>query len=381
MTASNARGLLEEARRLDVEIRDRHRERNRLIVEIAERLARMSERRLDRALGFECLQAYARVVLGYSASKTRALVAIARGLGELPEVEAAARAGEVPWTKLRHVVSVATRETQGEWLKKARVLSNRKLEVVVAHALDREIVERMLLELTPGQRADIDALYVAMQKEQPGISLSAAVAEGCRRAVVGQGQAGGARHRVVVKVCGECERASRETREGSIEVSKAELERAACDSEIVDLRRKPVVKRRTLPPSVANEIDARDDGRCRVPGCSNVAFIERHHQGGWKNVGHDPAHMFLACDAHHAAIHDGALHVKIVHGEPRFTLADGTPLEPDASREARIEAAIALKNLRFTPAEIAALLAKATGSTTAELVASALRAAPMPHAS
>src|SRR5581483_1677530 len=184
---------------------------------------------------------------------------------------------------------------------------------------------------------------------------------------------------VVVKVCGECERASRETRDGSIDVSKAELERAACDSEIVDTRKKPVRVNRTMPPSVANEIDARDDGRCRVPGCLNRAFIERHHEGGWKNVGHDPARMFLACSAHHQAIHDDALHVNYdKNNEPRFTLADGTPLEPDASRESRAEAAIALANLRFTPAEIRTLLAKATGSTTAELVKAAVRAAPMP---
>ena len=47
-------------------------------------------------------------------------------------------AGELPWTKAREIVSVATPETEAEWLEKARALSNRDLEKQVRRHAGRE---------------------------------------------------------------------------------------------------------------------------------------------------------------------------------------------------------------------------------------------------
>ena len=286
---------LDEARTLDGEIRELHRQRNRIAIEIAERLERMENRGLASALGFESVAAYAWRTLGYSVSKTRALVGIARGLRELPAVRAAAVAGELAWTKLRHIVGVATRETEGEWLDRARRMNSRELERAVAEERGEELKQTLQLELTPGQAADIEEAVRAVWKEQPELSFGAAVAEACRRAVAGAGAAGGSRYRVVVTTCAECGRASRDARDGAVPVEKRELERVACDAEILDVRQGPAPIRRAMPPKVARFIDARDGGRCRVPGCSNRAFIERHHEGGWRQVGHAPARAFLLC--------------------------------------------------------------------------------------
>ena len=47
-----------------------------------------------------------------------------------PKIREAFDSGELPWTKAREIVSVATPETEAEWLAKACVLSNRELEVL-----------------------------------------------------------------------------------------------------------------------------------------------------------------------------------------------------------------------------------------------------------
>jgi hypothetical protein len=317
---------LEEARRLDGEICDLHRKRNQLVIEIAERLEIMEACGLAGALGFANVTGYAERKLGYSSSKTRALIAIARHLRELPVVREAAVAGDVPWTKLRHVVAVATPETQGLWLEKARRLSNRELERAAVKFHGEDELEKLTLELTPQQVADIEEAARAVWKEQPKLSFGAAVAEACRRAVAGG--VGGSKYRVVVTTCADCGAASRETRDGPVEVAKAELERVKCDAEVVDVRHGPGRMNRTIPPRTKRFVEARDGGRCRVPGCVNRAFVEIHHEGGFRRVGHDPARMLLLCSSHHGQRHDGQLRLSVKAGEVEFALADGTPFAP-----------------------------------------------------
>src|SRR5437879_3031239 len=89
--------MLEEACRVDSEIKALARRRNRDAFAIAERLLEMKENGLAAALGFESVQAYADRELGYSASKTRALLGLAANVRDLPELGEAAEAGELPW--------------------------------------------------------------------------------------------------------------------------------------------------------------------------------------------------------------------------------------------------------------------------------------------
>jgi len=55
--------------------------------------------------------------------------------------------------------------------------------------------------------------------------------------------------------------------------------------------------------------------------------VDKHHEGGWREVGHSIHDVFLMCGAHHQARHDGQLIVKgDAEGELQFFLADGTRL-------------------------------------------------------
>ena len=149
----------------------------------------------------------------------------------------------------------------------------------------------------------------------------------------------GSGYRIVLTTCGDCKKTTRETREGSIEVDPKTVERIACDTEILDIRKGPAALSRTIPPKIANFVAARDKGRCRVPLCKNRGYIDRHHEGkgGWHEVGHDRRRILLLCTRHHGARHLGQLGIDIVADGFRFFLADGNELvEKSASRKATL---------------------------------------------
>jgi hypothetical protein len=204
-----------------------------------------------------------------------------------------------------------------------------------------------------------------MWAERPELSQGAALAEICRRYVayvrgdVGKTSAktstsAGSRSREVISTCDECKKSTRETRRGSLEISKAIAERIRCDAEILDIRNGPAPLRRSIPPKTANFIDGRDKGRCRFPGCSNRTFIDRHHEGpgGWRAVGHDPKRVLLLCDGHHGQRHDGIFTIEgDANAELTFRLADGTKVE--VPRElAEVEVPRELAEIEF-PRELA----------------------------
>src|SRR5262249_37086104 len=113
------------------------------------------------------------------------------------------------------------------------------------------------------------------------------------------------------------------------------------------------------------------------------AFTDRHHEGGWRQVGHDPKRIVTLCSSHHTARHAGQLHVAFEGDEPRFSLADGTPLDGSAgdSRDADATAELALRRLEFKASEAKSLVAAARlrlgrVASPDALIAAALRAAP-----
>ena len=73
-------------------------------------------------------------------------------------------------------------------------------------------------------------------------------------------------------------------------------------------------------------VEARDGGCCRVPGCGNRTWDHLHHEGGWKNVGHDPEFLVSLCPAHHVARHDELLKIVFDAGRATFSRADGVLL-------------------------------------------------------
>src|SRR2546428_712886 len=173
-SSERARGLLEEARRVDGEIRSIHRRRNKDAVAIALLLLDMKERGLAASLGFESVAAYAAKALEYSASKTRDLVALALRLRDLPHARQSAEAGELPWTKLRTITSAATPANEKEWIDRARVCSSRDLELMAKVSRGEEPLEKIVIEVTASQ-TDIEDAAKAVLQENPELSFGAAI--------------------------------------------------------------------------------------------------------------------------------------------------------------------------------------------------------------
>jgi hypothetical protein len=95
-------------------------------------IAALRRRRGYQPLGFVRLGDFARERLGISSSECDALARVAEGLASLPLSKAAFLAGEIGFTKARLLVSIATAETEERWLERARNVTTRELEEVIA---------------------------------------------------------------------------------------------------------------------------------------------------------------------------------------------------------------------------------------------------------
>jgi hypothetical protein len=279
---------------------------------------------LFRALGATSVTAYMKKRTGWYASKTEKIVALARNIGELPCLREKLVGGALGWTRAYLVSQVATAETDADWTEKALTLTDHRFEAELARAKGRPVVQSVTLKVSPAQLAAVDLAVTAVRSEDPSKKLpwGDAVAEACKRVVEGGG-AGGSNIQVVIHVCAECHKATREGKNGPVEIPQAELEALTCDAEVVDIRTEKARLSRTIPARIKRLVRARDHGRCRVPECQNRAHVNFHHEGGWLNVGHDPLSVYLICVGHHDAIHDGDLIVrKLAPGRFEFLRLD-----------------------------------------------------------
>lgn len=325
---------LERAKQAVLEIRQLALNVNLNQARIAYMLAELEDTRGYSLLGHADVSALGKAELDYSRRKTRDLVATVKRLESLPEMRERFQKGDLEWTKARTASAAAILDptAEHEWVVMATELSNHELERAAARARGEDPRVWLTLTLTEEQLADINEAILAIRRERPDaeVTTEAALAELCRRAVKhgseGSAPAGGPRHRVVITVCADCKATTREDAEGPVAVAPSRAAVMACDSEILDIREGPASLARSIPPRVANFVDARDRGRCRVPGCTNRAYLDRHHEGGFLEVGHDPDHVFLLCDNHHRARHAGDFVVTIEDRVVRFFRLDGVPL-------------------------------------------------------
>jgi hypothetical protein len=98
---------------------------------IAFYLLEVESRHLFRGRGFSSIYDFADKLMEMDRRKVQSLLRIARCLEELPAIAAAFDSGEVGWTKVREITKVATKESEKEWLEKARKMSCRELEKAV----------------------------------------------------------------------------------------------------------------------------------------------------------------------------------------------------------------------------------------------------------
>jgi HNH endonuclease/Holliday junction resolvase RuvA-like protein len=125
--------------------------------------------------------------------------------------------------------------------------------------------------------------------------------------------------------------------------------------------------KQNIPPALRRAVLARDQHRCRVPGCTHSTFIDVHHilprsEGGR----HDPANLITLCGAHHRAVHRGELRIELkIDGILTFRHADGAAYGRDVNArviEAQGKVYSGLRNLGFRERDIKPVLAELLAS-------------------
>jgi 5-methylcytosine-specific restriction endonuclease McrA len=160
-------------------------------------------------------------------------------------------------------------------------------------------------------------------------------------------------HQIVVRTCDACSHAAIESRGNYVEIAKTVAELARCDAEVVreaDLvaaqstgtrRPKPTL---TIPQKTRDLVWARDEGRCRFPGCRATRNLALHHLEHRAHGGsHDEWNIILLCDGHHKLLHEGVITIAGRAPDALVFTRDGEPLG-DARAPAQLRDAEALRD-------------------------------------
>jgi len=284
----------------------------------------IARRKRYRELGYSSLQMYATEALGFSQNKTRQFIRLAGVMDELPVLRESIARGELTWTKAREVAKVATPRTEKRWVIEARRSSNRELEKKVKRAKVRrnggqqaldmgkqeeiEVPVSVNLRFSPEQFARWEALLEKLRKQGQSDSreeLVLAALAGLLEAPDGEGVPRGTAaslYQVVIYQCGTCKRAHVATSRGEQRLTKAALEAALCDAQVLEPGRR---NRSTIPPAKRKQALARAKHRCQMPGCHHRHFLEVHHKvprerGG----GNDFDNLVVLCSSCHRLLHE-----------------------------------------------------------------------------
>jgi len=357
--------------------------RGALDTEEARSLLAARRAEVHRHLGLGSFVEYVERVLGYAPRTTFERLRVAEALEKLPATRDALASGQAAYSAVREITRIATPDTEREWLAAVQAKTVRDVEALVAgHAVgdrpedpvDPNLRPRHVrFELPP----DVYALLVSARRHlelQTGARLSDAdfVASLCNAVLAHGGDGSSARaprHQIALTICERCKRGWQDAAGQVIEVPPAAVERAQCDAQHIGRvdgdRPAPVTQ--DIPAAVRRQVERRDHGCCRVPGCRLSSNLVIHHvipraAGG----DHEPDRLLLVCTPHHRAIHDDRLAITGAAPDFRFTGADGRPYgavaldpDPDPAPNIMADARSALRNLGYSAAEATAAVDQA----------------------
>lgn len=349
--------------------------------------------RFDRLEGYACWECTSCAQwlgwrCGLDLRSAREHVRVARCLEELPLIRSTFERGELSYSKVRAITRVATPETEADlvmlashgtaahverivaaWrrvteqaeLSAARVRHERR-ELAWYHDDDGTVVLRVRLPPEAGALV-LQAIDHADTRSghEPGVdhrarradalaAVASAYLDGARDAATQE------RYQVHVHVDADVlssadapadTPAQQIAADGSAgrchldhgpALAAETARRLACDATLVRLVDGPdepiALGRRTraIPPVLRRYLRARDEGRCRFPGCSHRR-VEIHHLRHWAHGGRTDADNLLSlCSFHHHRVHEGGWTVRRhPDGQISFTDRHGwTPVEHDA---------------------------------------------------
>ncbi len=283
-------------------------------------------RDLYRDLGYASAQQYASEALGFSRNRTNQFLRLAAELERLPHLRAAVADGSVGWTKAQQVARVATPRSEASWVAKARGATREELARAIkarrsapasvqgdlgfqatAVPLEPPAVT-VTLRLSALDLARCEKLIESIKK-QGLVQLGVTREEVLLAALANLAEGESVRRRtdtnpyqVVVYECERCGTARVATGGGDRVLTAAEHAAIAENATVLAPGHKA---RQTVTPALRRTVFARDQHRCRAPGCGSRKFLEVHHvipreQGG----PHTTVNLVTLCSRCHRYLHE-----------------------------------------------------------------------------
>jgi hypothetical protein len=351
-------------------------------------------------LGFGSFGEYVGRLFGYGARLVQEKLRVAEALERRPELAEALKQGQICWSAVRELTRVATPQTEAAWLAAAAGRTVRELEKLVSglapgsqpgdlgdakdvrHVLRFEVSGEVLACVREALTKICRDAGEALEDEAALLQMARAVLEGPR-------DEGRASYQIALTVCEQCQRGRQDGAGEATRVGLEVIEMAGCDAQHVG--RLAVVgghahvgantqrAAQDVPPAVRRLVLRRDHGRCVVPGCRHVTWVDVHHLQPREDAGgHEPENLMTVCGAHHRALHRGRLRVD---GTPAsgltFRHADGSAygrVGAPAVADAGAKAFQALRGLGFRESEARWALGQLTHDGGSESVEAQVRA-------
>ena len=278
--------------------------------------AEINSRHAYRELGYAAINDYMEQAFGFSDSKTRQFLMLARAMESMPALAEAVEKRELEWTKAVDVARAATPRSAAAWVGKAKHSSRAELRQEIQRARSARVQAPSLLkpatstlETMTDVRLRMDAvqferyeraLAQLRQRGQSdvesilrGLELQLANGRVCRQT------ASTAETVIVLHECESCHAAHVKTTRGDKAVQPAQRTAAHCDA-VIQTHGK---RARTVKPSVRRQTLERDGYRCTR--CQAARGLQIHHLherqfGG----GHEPVNLRTLCRACHELVHE-----------------------------------------------------------------------------
>ncbi|MFO0725164.1 MAG: HNH endonuclease signature motif containing protein [Myxococcota bacterium] len=356
-------------RLIDRKIQDLAAQQGQLDLELGQWLLAAKRVRVHNYLGFGSFSEYVTRRLGFNAKSALDRLRVAEALERLPKLRGMLRRGERSWSALREITRHATPETEDAWIARTEGKTVREIERMASvepGGQCPDATHRVVVELSAADYADFLAAAEHARREiGPAATQQEVVMAMVHRELGRRGESEPG-YQTAVTLCAGCERTWRQEAGQAIEVADAVGACARCDGEAVGatvveatphagrleaevedeaaqrLEAPPTphmgrpqallrhhVRRhgapglldivaeifagpmRTVTPALRKAVRARDGGRCVVPGCTHIRFVDIHHlvpaaMGGPNTL----ANLVSLCTAHHQRLHEGVLAVE-----------------------------------------------------------------------
>jgi hypothetical protein len=360
-----------------------------------ELIAEFDRRGAHEAWGFHSCGAWVAWRCSIDPRSAREHVRVARALGDLPLVRKRFARGELSYSKVRAITRIATPEIEDELVEMARFATAAQLERLVrgyrrsvslesaeaAHrdrflsweweedgslcvrgrlapedgALFLKAIEAGRGAIHEREEADSTLSQGGSAEPESGSAKSSlrvngadALMEVAERSLAGTSSPRPAaeRHQVVIhadaaSLAGKADSAGCCIEDGPA-ICAESARRLACDASLVSILHGPKGeldigrKSRAVPPAMRRALDARDEGRCRFPGCENRRWVDAHHIVHWARGGETKIdNLVLLCGHHHRLVHEGGFGLaRRVDGSLAFRRPDGrvVPAVPSPTR-------------------------------------------------